>query len=389
MIKNNYLNKEIHWKVNQKLKGEKMKKSIILFTIVLVLASLYCTKNNPIASNDDNKTITKSSLSKSFTNLDYNVGVFGPEVFKRQVGQPITEVVNINLPNSSSKYLIVLNNGADDKESKVTSCFVIINNDTIIGPNEINKNINLIEKEISLIQNSQMTIRILGKPNSYLTITIWGICIGCCNVTDIDGNIYKTIKIGNQCWMAENLKVTKYRNGDAIPNVTDGSTWSNMTTGAYSNYDNNTNNVTTYGKLYNWYAINDSRNIAPEGWHVPSDAEWKVLEMFLGMSQIEADATAWRGTDEGGKLKEIGTSHWLSPNTGATNTSGFCALPGGYRDFDSNFTSLGYYALFWSTTEINVDYTSARCLGCTYSEIGRHKEGYSNRDGFSVRCVKD
>ena len=148
-------------------------------------------------------------------------------------------------------------------------------------------------------------------------------------VTDIDGNTYQTVKIGDQWWMAENLKVTCYRNGDAIPNITDGTTWASLSTGAYCEYNNDINNVATYGRLYNWYAVTDSRNIAPAGWHVPSDAEWKQLEMYLGMSQSEADATGWRGTDEGGKLKEVGTMHWNSPNTGATNESGFTALPGG------------------------------------------------------------
>lgn len=132
-------------------------------------------------------------------------------------------------------------------------------------------------------------------------------------VTDIDGNVYKTVTIGNQAWMAENLKVMRYRNGDAIPNVTGGTDWSNLSTGAYCSYDNDDNNIDTYGLLYNWYAVDDSRNLAPEGWHVPTDEEWKELEMYLGMSQSEADDTGYRGTDEGGKLKEVGTTHWQSP----------------------------------------------------------------------------
>lgn len=118
-------------------------------------------------------------------------------------------------------------------------------------------------------------------------------------VTDIDGNTYKTIQIGNQRWMAENLKVTRYRNGTAIPTVTSNTDWFNLTTGAYCNYDNSTSDAAIYGRLYNWYAVNDSRNIAPTGWHVPSDEEWKTLEKYLGMSQSEADDTGWRGTNEG------------------------------------------------------------------------------------------
>ena len=206
-------------------------------------------------------------------------------------------------------------------------------------------------------------------------------------VMDFDGNVYQTIKIGNQWWMAENLKVTHYRNGVPIPNVTDNTAWYNLTTGAYCDYGNNVSNVATYGRLYNWYAVADARNIAPVGWHVPSDAEWKQLEMYLGMSQADADATGWRGTDEGGKLKETGTSHWVSPNTGATNESGFSALPGGYRYTDGTFNSMGYTAYFWSSTENYSLHAWYRGLNYGYSKVYRisnHKP-----PGFSVRCVRD
>ena len=215
---------------------------------------------------------------------------------------------------------------------------------------------------------------------------------GCCSdcpsmVTDIDGNVYQTVLIGDQCWMMENLKVTHYRNGDPIPNVTDNTQWYGLTTGAYCDYNNAPGNVATYGRLYNWYAVVDSRNIAPEGWHVPSDAELKQLEMYLGMSQAEADATGWRGTDEGGKLKEAGTTHWLAPNTGATNESGFSALPGGYRSTNGTFYSMGIYATFWSSTEGSSYSAWYRYLNCDYSQVAR---GFSSkRYGFSVRCVRD
>jgi uncharacterized protein (TIGR02145 family) len=206
-------------------------------------------------------------------------------------------------------------------------------------------------------------------------------------VTDIDGNVYKTIKIGDQVWMAENLKVTHYRNGDPIPNVTDVGTWGDLTTGAYCNFDNNEGHVATYGRLYNWYAVDDSRNIAPEGWHVPTDADWKQLEMYLGMSQAEADGKGWRGTDEGGKLKETGTTHWASPNTGATNESGFSALPGGYRHSSGSFTSMGGRANFWSSTGISSGYAWGRTLSCYCSQVSRNN--YDKHYGCSVRCVRD
>lgn len=204
-------------------------------------------------------------------------------------------------------------------------------------------------------------------------------------VTDIDGNTYQTVKIGNQWWMAENLKVTHYRNGDPIPNVTDDTEWDNLTTGAYCNHDNDANNATTYGSLYNWYA-GASRNIAPTGWHVPSDAEWKTLEKYLGMSRSDADDKGFRGTDEGDKLKETGTAHWNSPNTGATNESGFSALPGGYRYYYGDFSGMGESAYFWSSAEYDSTSAWLRYLSYYYSEVFRYK--YDKQDGFSVRCVR-
>jgi uncharacterized protein (TIGR02145 family) len=201
--------------------------------------------------------------------------------------------------------------------------------------------------------------------------------------TDIDGNTYRTIKIGNQYWMAENLKVTRYRNGDAIPNVTDGETWAHLTAGAFCNYDNNANNVTTYGRLYNWYAVIDSRNIAPAGWHVPSDADWKTLARYLGGEDIA-----------GGKMKETGTTHWQSPNTGATNESGFSALPGGERSYSGVFNALRLYANFWSSSEVNTynasywDINHDTSILPDYFSILSAMYEYKQA-GFSIRLVRD
>ena len=209
----------------------------------------------------------------------------------------------------------------------------------------------------------------------------------CEPVTDIDGNVYRTVTIGTQVWMAENLKVTHYRNGDAITNVTDSATWAGLTTGAYCEYDNNPNNVAVYGRLYNWYAVSDSRNIAPVGWHVPSDEEWKQLEMYIGMSQIQADAEHWRGTNEGGKLKESGTTHWSSPNTGATNESGFSALPVGFRFVDGGYRELSMNVNFWTSTAWDGSVAWHRFLYYINSDVYRGHDSY--RYGFAIRCVKD
>lgn len=206
---------------------------------------------------------------------------------------------------------------------------------------------------------------------------------------DTDGNVYKTVIIGNQEWMVENLKVTSYRNGDPIRKVYNDLEWRNISAGAYSVYDKDMSNLSTYGCLYNWYAVADSRNIAPEGWHVPTDDDWKELEMYLGMSRSEADAEGLRGTNEGLKLKEAGTSHWNYWNTESTgtNTSGFTALPGGLRAASGFFANLGSTARFWSSTESSSGHAWSRGLLDTSSKIRRHYD--EDGHGFSVRCIKD
>ncbi|MBN1781029.1 fibrobacter succinogenes major paralogous domain-containing protein [bacterium] len=202
-------------------------------------------------------------------------------------------------------------------------------------------------------------------------------------VTDIDGNTYRTVKIGNQIWMAENLKVTHYRNGDPIPLITGDEPWSALSTGARCCYDNDTGHIGTYGLLYNRFALTDTRNIAPEGWHAPTDEDWKELEMVLGMSRSEACETGWRGTNEGGQLKENGTGHWENPNTGATNESGFTALPAGFRNGFGDFVQLGEAAYFWSTA----GYRNIAYYGYACSAICR--ETGMNQCGCSVRLIRN
>jgi uncharacterized protein (TIGR02145 family) len=199
-------------------------------------------------------------------------------------------------------------------------------------------------------------------------------------VTDIDGNVYHTVTIGTQVWLVENLKTTKYRNGDTISNVTDEIHWGSLTTGAYCNYLNDTSYASTYGRLYNWYTVTDSRNIAPAGWHVPSNEEWTTLINFLG-----GDSVA------GGKLKETGTAHWLSPNKGATNETGFTALPGGLKlpnDPNLHFAGIGSDGSWWSlgktdlTVPWGIDIRS-------YESDARLMENFPVNYGFSVRCLMD
>lgn len=205
-------------------------------------------------------------------------------------------------------------------------------------------------------------------------------------VTDVDGNIYQTVTIGTQVWMAENLKVIHYRNGDGIRRVGNPVDWGNSFTGAYCEYGNMIPDAATYGRLYNWYAVNDARNLAPAGWHVATDEDWKTLETFLGMSFTDANATGIRGTDQGGKLKEVGTTHWTSPNIGATNVSGFTALPAGNRTSTGDFVGMNGSGIFWTSSAINTN-PLYRSLSFNNQQIGRHIS--ITFSGYSVRCVKD
>ncbi len=196
-------------------------------------------------------------------------------------------------------------------------------------------------------------------------------------VTDIDGNVYNTVTIGTQVWMVENLKVTRYRNGDPIANVTGSVSWKGLTTGAYCWYNNDAVNKDTYGALYNWHAVNDSRNIAPAGWHVATNAERATLDSYLGGSAAA-----------GGKLKEEGIVHWTTPNTGATNASGFTGVPAGYRISGTGaFSSLGLQNYIWSSTQNDASTAFRRQL--QYNSANTPTSISDKRSGFSVRLIKD
>jgi uncharacterized protein (TIGR02145 family) len=195
-------------------------------------------------------------------------------------------------------------------------------------------------------------------------------------VTDYDGNVYHAVTIGSQVWLQENLKVTHYRNGDSIPNVTDNTQWGNLNTGAYCNYRNDTNYVKTYGYLYNWFAVADSRKICPVGWHVPHDSVWTDMYDYLG-----------HDGNPGGKLKEIGTSHWKSPNLNATNETGFTALPGSMRAEDGTSYPIGYYAYFWCSNEYLSSYAKGMVLSYYKSVIDI--TGPTKKSGCSIRCLMD
>jgi uncharacterized protein (TIGR02145 family) len=200
------------------------------------------------------------------------------------------------------------------------------------------------------------------------------------SVTDQDGNTYATIEIGTQEWMAENLRTTTYANGDPIPNVTDSAQWSNLTTGAWAHYENDSQFEVPYGKLYNWYTVADPRNVCPTGWHVPTDAEWTLLTDYLGGEDVA-----------GGKMKTTGTIEaatglWQSPNTEATNISGFSGFPGGVR-VNSSCSLMGFNGLWWSSSEYDTSRAWDRYLEELHGGVGRNSN--NKLFGFSVRCLRD
>ncbi|MFA6569706.1 MAG: fibrobacter succinogenes major paralogous domain-containing protein [Bacteroidota bacterium] len=199
---------------------------------------------------------------------------------------------------------------------------------------------------------------------------------------------YEEVTIGTQTWMLKNLDVVTYRNGDTIPEVSGNGAWKSLGTGAWCYYNNDSANRAIYGRIYNGWAVIDPRGLAPEGWHIPSDDEWKILEMYLGMTQTEADKPNWRGTTEGGKLRETGIVHWNNPNSDATNEVGFTALPGGTRDyFSGTFANIRINGYWWSTTWYA--YQSYYCRGLNYGTAQVLRSAGYLQYGFSVRCVKD
>ncbi len=243
--------------------------------------------------------------------------------------------------------------------------------DTLIAyyPTEIIGSINF---EKDSLKRKMLNVYIFNYPKSYELFYIDSL------IFYIDQ--WQPLTIGSQVWMLKNLNVDHYRNGDSIPNMKSDSDWvscANPRVGALCLYQNSDSLGKIYGKLYNWYAVGDARELAPSGWHVPTDAEWKTLSNYLGSYYIA-----------GGKMKETRTIHWYKPNSGATNSSGFSALPGGLRGYDNGWYLLYELSgIFWTSTDTS--YTNAWYMGLASDDINLGRWDKDKRSGFSVRCVKD
>jgi uncharacterized protein (TIGR02145 family) len=207
-----------------------------------------------------------------------------------------------------------------------------------------------------------------------------------------DGYTYSSVVLGNgQEWMAENLRTTTYANGDPIPNVTDDVQWSGLTTGAWAHYNHNSQYENPYGKLYNWFTVNDPRNACPTGWHVPTDADWNLLIGYLDPLYIP-NATGEQSAVAGGLLKSTGTIQsgnglWQDPNVDASNSIGFAGLPAGIRHDYAAFSSIGTFCYWWSSTSFDSNSAWFRALS-VQSGIA-YRNNHSMKAGFSVRCLRD
>lgn len=193
-------------------------------------------------------------------------------------------------------------------------------------------------------------------------------------VTDVDGNVYKTVRIGTQLWTVENLRTTRYNDSTVIPTGLNNADWTATTMGAYGIYDGDASNNNTYGKLYNWYAVMTGK-LAPKGWHVPTEAEWKTMVEYLGGTGVS-----------GGKLKST-SSLWMAPNTGATNSSGFSALPSGYKSYTGGYSLINKSAYFWAATQRNSTQGEYFSLDNDFGSTSAN--GANKPFGYAVRCVMD
>ena len=334
----------------------------------------------------DGKPIWVSTLptvnSTNSSNITPNTAASGGNVIS-DGGSPVTArgIVWSTFPNPTVSLSTITNNGSGLGIFSSTISGLILNTTYYARAYATNNVGTGYGNEISFTTKTDST-NVMGIP-----------CPGTPTVKDIDGNTYNTVQIGTQCWTKENLKVTKYNDGTTIPLDTSGGiggngtgqTWTARFTGARTIYANDNTNLATYGYLYNWYAVKgivtegstSYKNLCPTGWHIPSNAEWTTLTNYLGGESVA-----------GGKMKSSGTTNWNSPNTGATNESGFSAPPGGFRNSDGSFNFIRLNAFFWSANEYDNSNAWYHYLYFNIGNVGRNSN-YNKSFGASVRCLRD
>lgn len=275
--------------------------------------------------------------------------------------------------------LVIISVNADDSDGDIKEVQLFIDNSLVFSTSSIPYSYQWNTNMMDIGKHIIIAVAIDNNGISATDVIIIYLIGAKGTLTDIDGNIYSTIQIGTQWWMSENLDVSHYNDGTAIPLVNDPHKWVDLTTPGYCYYGNTFQDTITYkaiyGALYNWYVVNTG-NLCPTGWHVPSDAEWTNLSTFLGGEAIA-----------GGKLKERGTTYWRYPNRGATNESGFTGLPGGNRIYYGAFSQIELNGFWWSSTES--DSTNAYYRSLDYFSTKLYRYILMKRDACSVRCLKD
>jgi len=331
------------------------------------------------------KDITSDYLVNGIANGKLDPYLSHNQVF-RYKGTPGVNTIPVGLSNLADyeKCFVLYISSGPDPATTASSASVKLDGITVLAPIDFdNKPVSFKFEICDLTPQSLLEVEVKGTPGSFIDLWIEGKLST--TVTDVDKNIYNIVKIGNQRWMKENLKTTKFQDGSIIPiGPEDNNQWLNLTSPAYCWYNNDLTNKNEYGALYNWYAVHDGRQICPTGWQIPNEDDWKTLELSLGMSSEETELINFRGShNEGGKLKETGTDHWLDPNTGADNSTGFTARGGGYRygGVYGTYYQLNRYGVFWSMDRYY------RLVVCDNGMMNKNDYFYETY-GFSVRCIK-
>jgi len=359
--------------------------------LFLILPS--CQKYDDDFSGRERTDLTDTKLIPKVQDNSADI-YFGPVTFKRLHRAPCIVTMKIENPDFElfdDNFVLKIRNGCN-RFSRVASAEIRIDDKIVVWPYDFSKNISFICKKITgLNPGSVLKVKLNGTPGSFLVLWIEGTKkVG--EVSDVDGNIYKTLKIGDQWWMTENLKVTKYSNGDLIGTTTPANL--NITAEATPKYQwaykGNEGYTAAFGRLYTWYTVTDSRGICPAGWHVPSDEDWTILTEYLVNNGYGFEGS---GTDIGKSVASI--SGWrddpIPGNVGndqsVNNSSGFNGVPGGDRLSNGMFINLGAFAGWWSITEYSA--ANAWYRGMFYNMNGFNRTNDSKKYGGAVRCVKD